>query len=65
MGFIRVPEEPRRRGGRGSLQTESAGLFYSGQHFLVQHGEGGVRWQVKAIKTCVGAVETRKNDVNG
>lgn len=41
-----------------SLQPKGAGLLYSSQHLLVQHGEGWIRWQVQAVKAGVSSAGT-------
>ncbi len=40
------------------LQTERARFLHSSDQLLVQHGEGGVRWEVQAVKASVSPVET-------
>lgn len=55
---------PRRQSSLGvevlgvSLQSEGAGLLDGSQHLLVQHWEGGVRWQVQAVKAGVSSAGT-------
>lgn len=40
------------------LQTERARLLYSSDQLLVEHGEGGVRWEVQSVKASVSPVKT-------
>lgn len=43
--------------GRVSFQPESARLLHGGQHLLIQHWEGRVRWQVQPVETGVSSGE--------
>lgn len=40
------------------FQTERARFLYSSDQLLVEHGEGGVRWEVQTIKASVSPAET-------
>lgn len=43
------------------LQTKRARFLYSSDQLLIEHREGGVRWEVQTIKASVSPVETYRH----